>query len=51
MRNPYKILVRNLEGKRPVGRPRHRWRPILKSSAKVWTGLICLGIETSGGLL
>jgi hypothetical protein len=23
MRNTYKILVRKLEGKRPLGRPRH----------------------------
>jgi hypothetical protein len=25
MRNVYKILVGKTEGKRPVGRPRHRW--------------------------
>jgi hypothetical protein len=25
MRNPYKILVRKPEGKRPVARPRCRW--------------------------
>jgi hypothetical protein len=25
MRNVYKILVRKLEGKRPLRRPRHRW--------------------------
>jgi len=25
MRNTYKILVRKPEGKRPHGRPRHRW--------------------------
>jgi len=25
MRNVYIILVRNPEGKRPLGRPRHRW--------------------------
>jgi hypothetical protein len=24
-RNAYKILVRKPEGKRPLGRPRHRW--------------------------
>jgi hypothetical protein len=23
--NAYRILVENLEGKRPLGRPRHRW--------------------------
>jgi len=26
MRNAYKILVRKSEGKRPLGRPRHRWK-------------------------
>jgi hypothetical protein len=25
MRNPYKILVRKPEGRRPLRRPRHRW--------------------------
>jgi hypothetical protein len=30
MRNAYKILVRKLEGKRPLGRPRHRWEIILE---------------------
>jgi hypothetical protein len=24
-RNAYRILVEKLEGKRPLGRPRHRW--------------------------
>jgi hypothetical protein len=24
-RNPYRILVGNLEGRRPLGRPRHKW--------------------------
>jgi hypothetical protein len=28
MRNAYNILVGKLEGKRPVGRPRHRWENI-----------------------
>jgi hypothetical protein len=26
MRNAYKILIGNPEGKRPLGKPRHRWR-------------------------
>jgi hypothetical protein len=29
-RNAYRILVGNPEGKRPLGRPRHRWVEILK---------------------
>jgi hypothetical protein len=32
MRNAYKILVGKPEGKRPLGRPRHRWGIILKWS-------------------
>jgi hypothetical protein len=30
MRNAYKILVRKLEEKRPLGRPRHRWEAIIR---------------------
>jgi hypothetical protein len=30
MKNEYKILDRKCEGKRPLGRPRHRWRIILE---------------------
>jgi hypothetical protein len=26
MRNVHKILVGKCEGKRPLGRPRHRWK-------------------------
>jgi hypothetical protein len=26
VRNVYKILAEKLEGKRPLGRPRHRWK-------------------------
>jgi hypothetical protein len=28
MRNAYKILLGNSEGKRPLGRPRRRWEDI-----------------------
>jgi hypothetical protein len=28
--NPYRILVGKSEGKRPLGRPRHRWVNMLK---------------------
>jgi hypothetical protein len=28
IRNVYKILVGKSEGKRPLGRPRHRWEDI-----------------------
>jgi hypothetical protein len=30
MRNAYKILVGKPEGKRPLGRPRHRWEDDIK---------------------
>ena len=29
-RNTYRVLVRKPEGRRPLGRPRHRWRIILR---------------------
>jgi hypothetical protein len=49
-------LVGKHEGKRPLGRPRRRWRIIFiwvfeKQGGKVWTGFIWLRIGTSGGLL
>jgi hypothetical protein len=48
------ILVGKPEGKRPLGSPRSRWEDIkmdLRKNGVVWTGLIWLGIGTSGGLL
>jgi hypothetical protein len=47
IRNTYKILVRKREGKRPHGKPRHRWTAkrlllncvLKKYSVKMWTGL------------
>jgi len=29
-RGIYRVLVGKLEGKRPLGRPRHRWKDIMK---------------------
>jgi hypothetical protein len=53
-RNVYKIVVRKLEGKRPLGRCRLRWedntRIDLKEIGWVWTGFIWLRIGTSGRL-
>jgi len=34
MRNEYKILVRKLEGKRPLGRPTHSWEDDIKMNLK-----------------
>ena len=53
------FLVQTPEGKRPLGRPRHRWDDNIKidlqevgwEGAGPWTGLILLRIETFGGLL
>jgi hypothetical protein len=57
-RNAYRILVGKLEGKRPLGRPRHRWVENIKMELREtgwdgvdWIGLIWLRIGTSGGLL
>jgi hypothetical protein len=38
MRNVIKILVGNPEGKRPLGRPRHRWEDNIKMDLRntVW---------------
>jgi hypothetical protein len=54
-RNAYRILVGEPKGKRPLGRPRHRWVGNVKMDFRydgvVWIGLIWLRIGTSGGLL
>jgi hypothetical protein len=48
--------VENLEGKRPLGRPRHRWEDNVKMDVReircgeVWTEFNWLRIKTSGGL-
>jgi hypothetical protein len=45
-RDAYRFLVRKREGKKQLGRPRHRWR-IIKNMR---TGLIWHRIGTSGEL-
>jgi hypothetical protein len=55
--NVYRLLVGKPEGKRPLGRPRHRWmdninRWILERwDGAMWTGLVWLRIGTGGELL
>jgi hypothetical protein len=39
-RGAYRVLVRKPEGKRPLGRLRHRWWDNIKYSGETWTGLI-----------
>jgi hypothetical protein len=40
-RNAYRILVGNAEGKRPLGRPRHRWVDNIKVNLRGigWDGM------------
>jgi transposase len=38
-RNVYRILVGNPEGKRPLGRPRHRWVDNIKMDGMEWIDL------------
>jgi hypothetical protein len=49
-RNAYRILVGNIEVKRPLGRPRRRWVDNIKMDLRE-IGSIWLRIGTSGGLL
>jgi hypothetical protein len=35
MRNAYKILIGNTEGKRSLGRPRHRWEDNIITALRV----------------
>jgi hypothetical protein len=41
MKNSYKILIGKPEGKRPLGRPRHRWddNTIMDLREIVWDGV------------
>jgi hypothetical protein len=50
-RNAYRILVGKLERKRPLGRPRSRWKDNIRKDLREigWGGLIWLRIWTSGG--
>jgi hypothetical protein len=52
----YKLLVGKPEGKRPLGRPKCRWKDNIKMNlrergGKVWTGFMWCRIRTSGRLL
>jgi hypothetical protein len=50
IRNAYKVLVGKPEGK-TLGRPRRRWKRMLKWIERVWTGFIWLTIGTGDWLL
>ena len=52
----YRVLMGKLEGKRPLGRPRHRWEDNIKMDLQevgcgVWTGWNWLRIGTGSGYL
>jgi hypothetical protein len=34
MKNAYKMLVGKLEGKRPLGRPRHKWEDNIRMNLR-----------------
>jgi hypothetical protein len=55
-RNVYKVLMGKAEGRRPLGRPRHRWEDgiridLMEIGLGVWIGFIWLRIGIGGGLL
>jgi hypothetical protein len=49
-RKVYKVLLGKPEGKRPLGRPRHRWED-WRLAWGVWIGFDWLRTGTGGGLL
>ena len=55
-RGAYRILVGRPEGRRPLGRPGHRWEYNIKVDFQevgrgAWMGLVWQRIGTAGGLL
>jgi hypothetical protein len=47
-RNAYRLLVGKLEGKRPLGRPRHRWVDNIRMFYYYFIPTTCFG--PSGGI-
>jgi hypothetical protein len=50
-----RVLMVKPDGKRPLGRPRHKWKDNFKMDLKevgwvIWTGLIWLRTGNSGGI-
>ena len=55
-RNAYRVSVERPEGKRPLGRPKLRWKDNIKTDLQevgweAWTGFIWLRTGTRGGRL
>jgi hypothetical protein len=56
MRGAYNILVGRPEGRRPLGKPRLKWKDNIKMDLREigfaeWIGFIWFRIGTGGGLL
>ena len=55
IRSPYRSLLGKPEVKRPLGRPRRRWKDIKMILQEVgrgtWIGLVWFRIETGGALV
>jgi hypothetical protein len=55
LRNLYRNIVRNCEGKKELGRRRHIWEENIELNLKekIWEGVdfVRIRIRTSGGLL
>jgi hypothetical protein len=52
----YRVLVGKPEGKKPLGRPRRRWKDEIRMDLReigwgVWSRFVWLRIGTVGGLL
>jgi hypothetical protein len=45
-RKVYKVLVGKPEGKRPLGRPRHRWENEVRMDLREWLG--GCGLDSTG---
>ena len=56
-RGVYRVVVGKPKGKRPLARPRHRWKNNIKLDLQeagiggAWAGLMWLRVGTSGGHL
>jgi hypothetical protein len=51
--NSYRVSVANIEGKRRLGRLRHKWKAIIKmylENGSVFSGFVWLMIHTTGRL-
>jgi hypothetical protein len=50
LRNAYRILVGRPEGKRPCGRPRHRWEVNIRRDSREIRWEYVGGVDSSGSV-